>query len=229
MRAFFFNGVRLWEQGEEWHTSASRGARSDGIGVDQMHGYINPASPNWSRQVSVTTFIGLVTAYGDLSRADTLDAMLHQLESRLIAQSKTLGNLSRCTDSDRRAVVTGGPYAANEAAQPVSLGAPGGGWAPAQDRLVLLRNPTTGDGFVTPITAIPIAGSISVVLPVQVTSAWEAVDVVAYFPSVQFDGLRPGVASPDDRTDEWRPSVEFAFTASADPVYAAAHLVPMDT
>lgn len=223
MRAFYFGGIRLLDEGQKWSSSPARGSEIVNVGVRRTYARPDPYSANFTRGLRVVCRHDLVTAYSDMNEADTLDAKLMQHEAALIAMSRSNADVSRVPDDTRNVAVTGN---AATGPQAVPVGVPAGGWVPTPGRLVLFRNPTTGAGFVTSVTSY-VANSLGASLALPVTNAWEVLDVVAVFPEAMFLRMEQGGISVDQRTDEWRPEIAYEFVTASDGVWAADHRVPV--
>lgn len=222
MRAFYFKGLRLPKRGEGWEAVLARGGGGEAVGVKRTWATRNPESPNYRADVVVETQIPLVAAIADLDAAETLDAIVLQTTTSLVGLSSSAGHLSRVRDTDRRADVTGGPYTGSVA---VSHDAFDDAWTPEVGRLLLVRNPSAGAGFVAEIAAVGV-GTVTIDLGSEsVSSAWELLEVVSYYPTAVFETWSPGRPDVRDRSDEWRSRVAWTFTAYGAPVFASAHAI----
>jgi hypothetical protein len=228
--AAFFKGVRLWEVLQEWKPPATRTGQGQHDGITQTYAKHNPESPNFVRNINVSTVVDPVEkadALADLEPGTHVLIALMRCEQHLIDVATTLGDLSWCQDVDERANVTGGPYA-GPATLAIGHDTPGGGWVPAVNRLVLVRSPG-GEGFVATIQAVPGGTAVTVAIPdgVTVTSAWDIVNVQVNLPDCAYERMDYG-ARTVFHEGEWRPAVDYSFVGNAAPEIATAHAVPVD-
>jgi hypothetical protein len=222
--ACFYGGIRLRDNVVGFWPTEQTTTEGFGSGLLRAYGSLNPDSPNVRIDVEVACELAPVAARSDLSRiaATEIDlAYLGRNLHRLAADG--LQFLSYCPDDAKVGAVTGGSYAAG--VRTITHGALGGSWTTAAGRYVLLRNPTTGEGFVSAISA-RTAGDVTVTVPTgySVTSSWYLVDVCLAYPSTQF--LRMSKGSPpsgDPAAGFWRPDVRYYLVGVAEPLVASAH------
>lgn len=225
-RACYYAGVRLWQYFQTWEVVSTPSTAINLSGLTRLRGYINTTSPNHVSDISVRCVIGPVTAVSGLSVGQTMEAMLLQSQELLVTRGASLNSLSVVEDRARKADVTGGPYP--QGGQVISHGTAGGSWVPTAGRLVLVRNPATGDGFTTTITATG-TGTVTLTVPsgVTVNSAWDILDCQVYIPSCAYRGRTPGSAGLAI-DDAFRRDIEYRFTSVSAPIYASAHNLDLD-
>lgn len=223
-KAVYFHGVRLWENLRYWTVSASRQGEMAFLGVKQSLSSLNPESPNFIRDINVFCEVAPVSATDDLSVQATIHAALMQKETQLIGVADELGDLSWVEDITQKGNVSGSETAGS--AVVVEHGALGGSWTSEAGHYVLVRNPSTGAGFVSVIQA-RAAGSVTIDLDVDITSAWDLVNVAFHLPSVAYLRMDPG-APNQAADDKWRSSVGYVFQGAADPVFATDYNIDLD-
>lgn len=224
-RAVYFKGIHLWQHFQYWTPIGARGDDTQHLGVGRLRELNNPRSPNFGSDIEVHTHVDKTDAHGDLSLATTLELLWLQLAEELQDNAASLGDLAWVDDPDRKADVTVGPYAPGSNV-PITHGALGGSWAPAVGRYVLLRKPTTGEGFTTTLTAVG-AGTVTLAaVPVQIDSAWDMLDAQIVLPDVVYHSMDPGSALDAGDREDWRPDVAFQFHNPASVRYSTDHLIP---
>lgn len=228
MRAAYFKGCHLWEHWDDWGPQAQRTGDSRHMGVAQVWGYTEPGSPNFQREIPVKTYIEPMTGTADLDPETSLDTLLVQIEDELVSLSKTKGALAYAMDSDQKADVTGGPYAA---AGVITHGAVGGSWTPAIGHLVLVRKPTTGAGFCCSISAV--SAGVSMTLAALTNQTWESIDstwdivyVQQVFTLTSFEHMNRGSRVDSLAGKAHRRDVEYIFSNHAPADHAAVHAIP---
>lgn len=221
-RAFFFAGIRLIDEGLKWESDPSRGSEILNPGVRRKYAVLDPYSANFSRTLRVTCRQDLVSAVSDLSMADTLDAMMMQLEERLIQASTEASPVSRVPDDTRTANVSGSYVAGGPT--PVTITGLGGGWTPTVGRLVLFRDAATGNGFVSTITAYS-GGVLTALLDEDISGSWDVYDCVAVFSGCLFSRMEHGAIEVSQRSDEWRPSIVYEFRTTSAGSWATDHQI----
>ena len=104
----------------------------------------------------------------------------------------------------------------------VEVSAPSG-WTPTAGRLVLFRDPTSGEGFVTEIIGYATGPHrITAQLEVAIDTDWDVLPVVVYWPSCRFATMDPGEPAGTG-SNTHRPEITYSFESMADPVFATAH------
>ena len=217
--AFFYHGIRLPECALGWRPVPSLSDEGKAQGVTRLYGSLNADSPSWFHDVEITTDIGVVSAASGLDKRTTLAIQQASMEADLMAAGQVLGALAWCMDASRKGSVSG-TYAG---VTDVSHGTLGGGWVTAAGDYVLIRNKTTGEGFVTVILS-RTSGTINVSLAQSITTDWEIVDVQLHFPSARFSRMDPGTyPAGDPAADTFRPEVHYYFTSNTRPIQATRY------
>ncbi len=223
-RVAYFKGVQLWEHFQELEGPAERGELGQNLGIHQTWAVQFGDSPNFSRpELRVSCVVGPVEPYDDLPERATLDLVIAQVEAALVAGGATAGDLAIAYDAYRRAQVdNAGPYAAGTA---VAVGHDGeqGGWIPAVGKYVLVRNPSTGAGWVSEIKGVA-SGQLNLDLEAQIDEDWEIVSVQIWYADVWY--VRQAVGERDPEQDAFRRGVDYSFAGASNPITAAAHAVP---
>lgn len=228
MRAAYFKGVRLWEALQEMPAWAARTGAKDYEGVRQRNKGANPQSPNYERACDVRCVVeerapNAVSLY---ETGTAIENTLLDVEDRLRDVSTTAGDLCFCEDNARKADVSGNETAGT--AVVVGHGTPGAGWTPAVGELVLFRNPSSGAGFHSTITAVG-AGTVTCDLDANLTSSWDMVRVERVFPDAVYERMtKAGVRDESDPELDCR-EVIYTFTIYGDPVLPTASLIAHDT
>lgn len=225
--AAFYGGIRLRDNVVGFWPSEQVTTEGFSSGMLRAYGANNPDSPNVRIDVEVACEFGPVASRAGLSRIAATEIDLAYMGRNLHRLSATgLQFLSYAPDDTKVGAVTGGPYAAG--VRTITHGALGGGWTTAAGAYVLLRNPTTGEGFVAAISA-RTGSDVTLTVPTgySVTSSWYLVDVSLVYPSVQF--LRMSKGAPptgDPASGFWRPDVRYYLLGVAEPLVATAHEPP---
>ena len=225
--AAFANGVRLWKNAMTLRAvPAAQGAATKG-GQSRKHGRVSNRSPNFLWDITVMTSIPPVTQINsDYGRQATHHLYMLQTGAQLVAQSKTLIHLAWVVDDsvtqDVNANATGG------AAVDVTLDS-FDNWTPVAGELVLFRNPTTGDGFVTTIDLVGAGPPYTIRCDLQrtaldrstedvdVTTAWKVYRCAYYFPGCQ--KVRPNWQDVPSQGEDKHSTATFTLRSEADPVY----------
>jgi len=223
-KAVYFKGVRLWENLRYWTGAAQRTGEMTFQGVKQTNVSLNPESPNFNREITVHTTIAPVTAVDDLSVQATVHAALLQEEKRLLAVADSLGDLAWVEDTDQKASVSGAETAG--AGVQVEHGATGGSWTTEAGHYVLVRQPSTGLGFVSIINS-RAAGYVNIDLDVDIDATWDIVNIAMHFPDVAYQRMDPG-APNQVGDDKWRADVVYLFQSATDPVFASDYNIDLD-
>jgi len=223
VRGAYWQGVRLWEAFQRIDASAQASTSVLHQGVDRQYAARNADSHNFTRPIRVETVVPAdKTDSGDLPDWLVVRIQLLDVERDLIsiADSTPQGPLSICQDVDRKADVSGGPYSGN--AQTISHGTAGGSWTPTAGRKVLVRKPSSGEGFVATIDSVG-SGTVTLDVPsgYTVTSDWDLVDVQLVFPDCAYRTMSGG--DPSEWEEVGIPKVAYDFDCESDPAWATAH------
>lgn len=228
VRGAYWQGIRLWEVFQKIDPWAQRTTDAAHQGVEQKYQTRNADSPNFGRQMQVRT---VVAADEDRREADAPDwiALLIQLldvEKDLVALAAGTpqGDLCICYDVNRKADVSGAETAGT--AVVVEYTGLSAGWVPTVGRYVLARNPTTGAGFASPITAVVANTSITIDLDVNLTNAWDLVDVQIVLPDCAYRTMNGGTI--DEWDEKGSPDVTYEFDCESDPLFHSDYVTAHD-
>lgn len=231
------NGVRLWKNAKTLRAMpAAQGATVKG-GMSKKRGRVSNRSPNHLYEITVFTSIPPVTqisaAYG---RQATHHLYNLQTQAALVGQSRTYGHLAWVVDDDVKQDVAS--PATGGAAVTVTLDS-FSNWTPIAGELVLLRNPVTGDGFVSTITFVGSGPPYTIRCDLQrtdinratedvdITTAWKVYRCAYYFPMTQF--LRPVWREvPSQGEDKHSFDVQWQFRSEEHAVYATAAALDLE-
>ena len=233
-RAAYFKGVRLWQWLQEPEAWAQRTVEQAHDGIGQSHVTRTANSPNFDREAKIDCIVAYTTATSDLATLTTFEHVLNDVEADLITNSTGEGCLTICDDPARKANVTVGPYVGAGAVQVVTYDTIGGSWTPTVNRYCLCRNPSSGAGFYSIISAVVASTSLSIVIPTgtTVTTAWDVVDVQTVYPYATYRRMHGGSArqSGIDSANgpQWRADVSYYFGVRGATVMAAAHIPAHD-
>lgn len=233
-RAAYFKGVRLWQWLQEPEPWAQRSVLHTHDGLAQTYVTYVPDNPNFSREVKVDTVVAYAAATSDLSPITSVEHVLLDVEADLIANAAGEGPLCICDDPARTAAV-GGTTAGDGTAKVVAHGAAGGSWTRTVNRYVLCRNPATGAGFYSIISAVDSVGTdVTIVIPngTTITNAWDLVDVQTVYPYASYTRMHGGAARQSNvdsaEADQWRAEVSYWFNVRGAVVMASAHVPSHD-
>jgi hypothetical protein len=224
VKVAYFNGVRLWQVFKHWKPSIARGAQTRKMGVSRVLGKQNPHSPNFIYEIEVHTTVEPVTAISGLGRQETFNLQMLKVEKTLIDASANLGYLAWVPDSEATITPTS---VSNPGAYPGTATVNYGGspaFTPAVGQYVLLRNPSTGAGFVTLIASGGGAGpgAFTCVIPEAISTSWRVLLTAAHFTDVVFDALQ-GWESVTQAEDRHAFDVAYIFSSAAHPLWASAY------
>ena len=228
MQAAFYKGVLLWQYLQEIDFPASRTDDPGYSGLRRKRRGSSPKSPGFGRQISVKCQVDPQADYDDLEAGATLLLGQVQLDDALIDVSDGQAHLSYAQNHEDVAQITGGPYAAGSNV-PVSHDAFTSGWTAIAGRLVLLRSPATGAGFVTSIGTVGTGTLTLLETSEEITDAWEMIYVQGYWPEAVYLTTQHGSLSSAGKRQDWKPEVIYEFTTGAALISAAAHAVPRGT
>jgi hypothetical protein len=232
-KCFYWHGIKILGSLQAWKPFAIPQSAVERAGTDRTLGAINPRSRNFLYEITTRTSLApqssLVLGTSlDIGPQGVMNLTFLQWQALMVSLGKTLGPLSWCED-------------VTEVITPTSVGAPGAypgtvtinyavsGFTPAAGMDVLLRNPTSGAGWVGRIGAVG-AGTFTVLncpsaayLP---TTSWRAVLIRFYFPDTLFMG---GVEYENETQvdDKWIPQLTTRFKSQAHPVYPAAYTITL--
>lgn len=212
----FWKGLRLYHSlGDGWEPEEGSEVGT-ASGVTRKYRSRVFDSPNWEFQIQVPCWFDQLTPISGLSARDTLHLALAQIKKDFISHTGESGPLSWCHDSTRKGDVASSAVAGLRVIPLASLG---GSWTPTAGRLILFRDPSSGEGFVTSIVSYA-APNVTCNIPVNIDTGWDVYDITFYWPECQYLGMSQG--SPGDATDSHRPRVIYRFGNNADPVIPSA-------
>jgi len=224
-KVVYFNGVRLWENLKHWKPTLVRTGSSRKGGASRRLGKLNPRSPNFFYEVMVHTDVKPVLAYSDLGRQETFNLQMLQVQQDLVEQSNALGYLAWCQD-DAEVLTIGAPITMPGSFPGAGAwGYSGGGYTPAAGQYALLRDPTSGDGFVTLLTGAG-AGTATGSVQQTVSAGWEMIRVRFFFPNAVFVGMG-GWETVTQAEDRHAFDVTYAFESDSHPVYPAGYVMDL--
>lgn len=225
-KVVYFKGVRLWENLKHWKPTPVRSGSTRKGGTSRRLGKLNARSPNYFYEIAVHTDVKPIsTPITGLGYQETFNLAMLQVQKDLIEVSTSLGDLSWCQDDTEYVTLTG------------VTGVPGGypgagtwtyagaGFVPAAGQYVLLRDPTSGEGFVTLLTSGG-AGSAGGTLNEAVASGWEMILIRFFFPSTAYVTMG-GWDTANQAEDRHAFDVSYAFESEAHAVYPAAYLLDL--
>jgi hypothetical protein len=198
-------------------------------GLSRKRGRIKPRSPSGLWDVFVFTSIPPVTEIDTtVGRQATHHLEVLQTQERLNNEAQAYGYVSWVVDEAHKLDVvnneTGGAAVVVEYS--------GSGFTPAVGQDVLLRNPSTGEGFVTRILALPGAGQMTLnlqkydldreLVAVDITSGWDILLVAYYFPFTGFERMTWREV-PSQGEDKHSLDVQYAFVSESPAVYRTAY------
>lgn len=225
----FFNGVRLWKNAKTLRAEPINTIGRAG-GLSKKRGRIKPRSPSGLWDIMVSTSIPPVTEISTLvGRQATHHLEVLQTQERLNDECRSYGYVSWVVDEEHKLDVagseTGGPN--------VVVDYTGAGFTAVVGQDVLFRNPSTGEGFVTRIEALPGAGQMTVdlqaydldreLVAVDITSGWDILLVAYYFPFAGFERM-VWQEVPSQGEDKHSMNVQYAFVSESPAVYRTAYV-----
>lgn len=225
-RVVYFHGVRLWETLKHWKPTLTRAGNSRKIGVSRRLGKLNARSPNFFYEIAVHTAVSPAVigagALADLGYQETFNLQMLQVQKDLVEQGNALGDLSWCQDDTEVLVV--GTVGAMPGSYPGSASwtYTGAGWTPAVGDYALIRDPSSGEGFVTRLDVVG-GGSITAIVKQEILSGWEIIRVRFFFPDTAFVAMA-GWETAVQAEDRHAFDVTYAFESGAHPVYPAGYI-----
>lgn len=223
-----FNGVKLWQNAKTLRAEpSSQIGRVAGLG--KKKGRIKPRSPNALYDITVFTSIPPVTEISTLvGRQATHHLEVLQTQARLVAEGRSYGYVSWIVDESHKLDVTNSETGGTG----VVVEYTGSGFTPAAGQYVLFRNPSTGEGFVTAISAVNPGVSITVDLQkrnldrgldnVNITSAWDILLTAYHFPYATFERMSWREV-PSQGEDKHSMDVQYSFVSESDAVYQSTY------
>jgi hypothetical protein len=242
--AVFWKGVRCWQFASHLRPSAIGNAPTK-AGASRRRGRVSGRSPSFLYNLAVQAWVPAIggdhhgskagfsgTSYQTTKRI-YLDATLEQFVNNS-GRTAGLGQLAWVDDLDQSLNVTntgpGGPGVAMAVTET-------GSWTPAVGDLVVMLNPSTGEGFVSPVLNYG-AGNIGVnaqrysyerdptdgepVLKQQGwTTAWIGYRVDYYYDKAEFVNMVDN-GPPGRSEDRWSPAVQYQFRSESGITYPAA-------
>ena len=219
VKTSYFNGIRLWEVLKHWKPGSVRTGQARKQGTGKKRGKLMPHSPNHFYEILVHTAVNPVTALSGIGRQETFNLQMLQVQASLLNASGELGYLSWCQDNSEVLDVTGvTPPMAYPGSGTVTYS--GSGFVAAAGQDVLFRNPTTGAGFCARLTSGG-GGTLQAVLQEAITSDWEVIRVIFYFPGVNYltmGGWETATQAEDRHTFD----AMYSFEADEDVSFATA-------
>lgn len=163
----FWKGVRLWQFASTLRATPS-GQSQGKAGASRRRGRLDNRGPSWLYTLSVVSWIP--TLGGDHASAKSQFAGRGKQVTRQVYSAKTLelfidnsaldkglGQVAWVEDADNYRTVTGA-HAGGSAAVVTTSAAPSA-WEPGVGDLIVVANPSTGEGFATACTGYS-AGSV---------------------------------------------------------------------
>lgn len=220
----FYKGVRLWEVCRPWEPRSVRVSTAH-FGATQEYAYSEPGSPNASRTLNVMTSIDPIEPSGELDGQAAVSIVLADVEDELWGLSKERGPIAYAKDVAEVGLVTSGPHASSG----VAITCSSIGWTPVAGHYVLLRDPSTGNGFLGTVSSatsstITVAEAIADTWQ-TVSSGWEIVFVQLAYAEAVFDGMSWGGPPAMTREGVRVESVSYAFSIYSAPLFYSGHAV----
>lgn len=223
-KVVYFKGVRLWENLKHWKPTPVRTGNTRKGGTSRRLGVLNPRSPNFFYEIMVHTDVKPVTVVSDLGYQETFNLQMLQEQAALIAVSQSLGDLSWCQDDTEYVTVSAVTMPGSYPGAGV-WSYTGSGFTPAAGQYVLMRNPTTGAGFVTLLTSGG-AGSAGGSVSEAVAVGWEMVKIRFYFPNTAFVTMG-GWETALQAEDRHAFDVVYSFESTSHAVYASGYAMDL--
>jgi len=224
-KVVYFKGVRLWENLKHWKPTPVRSGSTRKGGTSRRLGVLNARSPNFFYEISVHTDVKPVALMGggiDLGYQEIFNLQMLQVEKDLIQVSQSLGDLSWCQDDAEVVTLTGVTTTPGSYPGAGIWTYTGSGFTPAAGQYVLLRDPTSGEGFVTLLTSGG-GGNAGGTLQQAIASGWEMIHVRFYFPDTAFVTMG-GWETATQAEDRHSFDVSYAFESEAHAVSRATYL-----
>lgn len=240
----FWKGVRLWQMAGSCRAQP-QGMNQPKAGVTRRRGRLDNRGPNFLYQLAVNTWIpaiegdhveskAVLTGMGRQATRQVYSAKTLELLVDNTGGTKGLGQLAWCENMDNYRTVTntspGGPGAS------FTTGAAPSGWAPAAGELVIVANPTTGEGFATTVLGYT-AGTLTVNAerytndrdqadgepvkePQPVNTQFRVYECQFYYDKVKFVQMvdPPAAGSSEDR---WSVGLQYIFMSETGIITAA--------
>lgn len=244
----FYKGTMLWQYAKALRAAPIAGAANVKMGLSRRRARIASRSPNFSYALSVSTFQAVVgdttnpyfpgpatlTGVGRQVTKQIYVAKTHEFLIDNTGGDKGLGYLAWVED-DSEVLAVAAPTPGGAAATVTHSGA---GFAPAVGDLVLLRNATTGAGFVTTVLSTPTSSTFTCNLQrhsatrplgsetptpenVDITTAWTILKVAYYYDRVMFMGMNPEEITSMGE-DKVAMDLSYTFQSESGILYAAA-------
>lgn len=233
-KCFFWRGVRIFGTLIRWKPFAIPLSSIEKQGTSRLLGELSVQSRNYLYDIKVTTQVEPQETYTapdtalTIGRQGVFNLKFGQYQKQIVGLARgkravALGDLSWCEDDAETLGISG----VTPPGGPTYPGAgviafTGLGFVPAEGQYVLLRERTSGEGFVTQITGIPGAGFFACVLNQEVTTDWEVFLVRFFYPNTAYVQIE-GYDNPTQVDDCWTPELVTAFKSKSHMVYPSTY------
>lgn len=228
-KAFFWKGLKVLGTLMSWKPYGIPLSPAEKQGTSREMGELSVRSRNYLYDIKVKTNLSPRTTL-DLGNDLTIgpqgvmNLTFLQWQATAIGLSSTLGPLSWCEDVDEKLDVSGvvapGAY---PGVGTVSYA--GAGFTPLAGMYVLLRDPESGEGFVTFVTGVG-GGAITCVLDNAIDTDWDIVLIRFYYPNTAFRQV-DGYETATQVDDKWIPDLTTSFKSKSHPVYPTDYLIDL--
>lgn len=233
--ACYYNGVRLWQNGMTLRANPRTMVQNTKAGLARKKGRLYPRSPNSMYEIQVMTSIPPVTEIDTtVGRQATHHLYMLQTQKALVDQARAFGYVSWVVDDAFKNDVSS--VAGTGASAVITLSS-FAGFTPTVGCYVLVRNPTTGAGFVSPVTVVgsgpPYTIAVACQAPdldrtlqdVTVTSAWDVLLTAYHFPYSQY--MQVGWTETPSQGEDKHGTAQWRFISESDVVYDTSYALDL--
>lgn len=228
-KCFFWKGIRVLGSLITWKPVGLPQSPIEKQGTARELGELGVRSRNYLYDIPVSTSVSPQEVL-DLGNDLTLgpqgvkQLVFLQFQKSCIQISRTLGPLSWCEDDDQRLDISAVITLPVSYPGQVNLMVSGAGFTPVVGMYVLVREKTSGEGFVGPVMAYAAPSLTVGDCPFEITIDYEVFLIRFSFPDTAFISTDPGdLESQID--DKWIPMLKTIFKSKAHPVYPNAYVI----
>lgn len=232
-KCFFWKGVRVLGSLKSWKPIAIPQSPIERTGTSREMGKLAVRSRNYLYDIKVRTSVSprsTLTVGGnsdlDIGPQGVLNLTVLQWQAQMVGLAygaDGLGDLSWCEDDAQKLTVTGktnpGTYPGTGTVQYT-----GAGFTPTAGEKVLLRNKTTGHGFVTQVIGTGAGSFTASFSEALADTGWEVYLIRFYYPSTAYLQME-GYENETQSEDKWIPDLTISFKSQSHPAYPSAYAI----
>jgi hypothetical protein len=232
-KCFFWKGVRVLGALKSWKPYAIPQSQIERQGTSRVMGAMGGRSRNYLYDIQVRTSVSprvTLTVGGnsdlDIGPQGVLNLTFLQWQAQIVglaAGTDFLGDLAWCEDDEQMLTVTG---RTNPGSYPGvgTIVYTGSGFTPTVGEKVLIRNKTTGHGFVTEVISAP-GGSFTASFREAVdASGWTVYLIRFYYPDTAYNRVE-GYENETQSDDKWIPDLTVSFKSQSHPAYPTSYAI----